>query len=599
MEIVAGWKEWERWAEQGWNVLPLVIKSGAGMSGLPSSWKKAWAAASPYSVLLESGKGGRYTYLGLRPSSVLTGKGQTARAVQLKGDAASTGLQGADNLAETIDFEGPPIHVLRQWMQPFAGPRVEISGLPPFIGGCAGFLAYDVVRSLERLPETAEDAPGFPDYLWMMLPELWIYDHEQDELYCAVHCKWPAAGGITPVRTATDSNALDGIAPDGITPVSTVSASTAPDSNAPDCASLDGRLISASAGNADAAPSPRSTAELEQLYQSALARAEGMLRLWRELGAADNEAGDIAFADVPPLSGADSGEWPGSSSAFTQKKFQQAVQAIQDYIRQGDVFQVNLSLRQEAPLSSSPEEVYEWLRRLNPSPYMGLLRSPGFALSSASPELLVKLHGDEVSARPIAGTRRRGHTPAEDDAMEAELRGSEKERAEHIMLVDLERNDIGRVAAYGTVHVPELMTVERYSHVMHLVSQVNGRLADEKDAYDVIAALFPGGTITGAPKVRTIEIIEELEPVRRGPYTGSMGWIDYSGNMELNIIIRTLVVQDGIGYIQTGAGIVIDSDPYREYRECHNKAKAIVKAVLCSEAAHVQPGSGAEGANRT
>ncbi|OMD04764.1 anthranilate synthase component I family protein, partial [Paenibacillus odorifer] len=247
-------------------------------------------------------------------------------------------------------------------------------------------------------------------------------------------------------------------------------------------------------------------------------------------------------------------------------------------------------------LKSSPEDVYEWLRKLNPSPYMGLLRSPGFALSSASPELLVKLHGDKVSARPIAGTRRRGLTPAEDAAMEAELRGSEKEIAEHIMLVDLERNDIGRVAAYGSVSVPELMTVERYSHVMHLVSQVEGQIAPDKDAYAVIAALFPGGTITGAPKVRTMEIIEELEPVRRGPYTGSMGFIDYNGNMELNIIIRTLAVKDGVGYIQTGAGIVIDSDPYREYRECHNKAKAVVKAVLCSELQQELPAtSGAEG----
>uniref|UniRef100_UPI00047092B2 anthranilate synthase component I family protein n=1 Tax=Paenibacillus durus TaxID=44251 RepID=UPI00047092B2 len=343
-----------------------------------------------------------------------------------------------------------------------------------------------------------------------------------------------------------------------------------------------------------------SAAELKALYEETLEKAEEMLEKWRQIceaaeAAEEAEPDTSSVPDIPAAT--ESGEWPGMFSAFTREKFQQAVLDIQEYIRQGDVFQVNLSLRQEAPLTSSPEEVYEWLRRLNPSPYMGLLRSPGFALSSASPELLVKLHGDKVSARPIAGTRRRGLTPAEDAAMEAELRGSAKETAEHIMLVDLERNDIGRVSAYGTVNVPELMTVERYSHVMHLVSQVNGRIAEGKDAYDVIAALFPGGTITGAPKVRTMEIIEELEPVRRGPYTGSMGWIDYGGNMELNIIIRTLVVKDGIGYIQTGAGIVIDSDPYREYRECHNKAKAIVKAVLCSEAIREsQPGGGAEGA---
>lgn len=206
----------------------------------------------------------------------------------------------------------------------------------------------------------------------------------------------------------------------------------------------------------------------------------------------------------------------GMESAFTREAFERAVTAIQDYIRQGDVFQVNLSLRQERRLESEPERIYEWLRVLNPSPYMGMLRSPGFSLVSASPELLVKRQGDLIGARPIAGTRRRGHTKAEDEAMAAELLGSEKERAEHVMLVDLERNDIGKVAAYGTVRVPELMTVEQYSHVMHLVSQVEGRLAPGKDAFDVIAALFPGGTITGAPKVRTMEIIEELEPVRRG-----------------------------------------------------------------------------------
>ncbi|PQP90297.1 anthranilate synthase component I family protein, partial [Paenibacillus sp. AR247] len=211
------------------------------------------------------------------------------------------------------------------------------------------------------------------------------------------------------------------------------------------------------------------------------------------------------------------------------------------------------------------------------------LRSPGFTLVSGSPELLVKLQGERISTRPIAGTRRRGLTPQEDAAMAAELLGSEKERAEHIMLVDLERNDLGKVAAYGSVHVPELMTVEHYSHVMHLVSQVEGRLAPGKGVYDVIAAFFPGGTITGAPKVRTMEIIEELEPVRRGPYTGSIGWIDYNGNMELNIIIRTMAVLEGTGYIQAGAGIVIDSDPYREYRECQNKAKGMILAVLASE----------------
>ncbi|MHA6534360.1 anthranilate synthase component I family protein [Paenibacillus sp. BAC0078] len=522
LEIITAWQDWERWAHEEWSLLPFIIRFPQGTEGLPVSWTKAWELASPYSMVLESGKGGRYTYLGLQPVSVLQGKADVAEVYSL-----SPGNSGRTELNLRSELPGPPMNVLQAWMKEFTSPRVQFPGLPPFAGGCAGFLSYDVVRSLERLPALAKDDPGFPDYLFMRFEELWIYDHQEDMLYCTVHVPVPA------VKSS-------------------------------------------------------GSAELKELYQAAAGRAERMLEQWRHISAAPGitEAGtgnEAAAAAIIEASTGNTGEWPGMASAFTPEQFQQAVRKVQEYIRQGDVFQVNLSLRQEAQLKSPPEDVYEWLRKLNPSPYMGMLRSPGFALASASPELLVKLHGDKVSARPIAGTRRRGHTPAEDAAMEAELRGSEKEIAEHIMLVDLERNDIGRVAAYGSVSVPELLTVERYSHVMHLVSQVEGTIAPGKGAYDVIAALFPGGTITGAPKVRTMEIIEELEPVRRGPYTGSMGWIDYSGNMELNIIIRTLAVKDGVGYIQTGAGIVIDSDPYREYRECHNKAKAVVKAVLCSE----------------
>jgi para-aminobenzoate synthetase component 1 len=260
-----------------------------------------------------------------------------------------------------------------------------------------------------------------------------------------------------------------------------------------------------------------------------------------------------------------------------------AVRKVQAYIAQGDVFQVNLSLRQSSPLSASPEELYEWLRLVNPSPYMGFIRCPDFQLVSASPELLVESLDGRLATRPIAGTRRRGLTSAEDMRLAQELLANEKERAEHIMLVDLERNDLGRISQYGSVSVDELMTVEYYSHVMHLVSQVRGLLSPGKDAFDVIAAAFPGGTITGAPKVRTMEIIEELEPVRRGPYTGSMGWIDYNGDMEFNIIIRTVAVRGGKAHIQAGAGIVIDSDPEREYYESLNKAKALWKAIQFSE----------------
>lgn len=499
--------DWQAWLQEGWTVLPLIAETD-WQEGLPAEWTEAWQAASPYSFVLESGKEGRYTYLGLRPEAVLTGKDEEAKWVEL-----DNGKEGG--------LTGLPLQVLGAWTAPFKTPRLE--QFPFFHGGFAGFLAYDVARSLERLPVSAADDTGLPDYVWMRLDEVWIYDHQERKLYCAVHIHVPG---------------------------------TLPE------------------------------AQLSELYHEAEQRTERMLSLWVELF--KNESGNLrrearlSRISSDPDAGGHAGleDW---EAAFPQDQFELAVQRIREYIGQGDVFQVNLSLRQQRRLASMPENIYEWLRLLNPSPYMGMLRTSDFTLVSGSPELLVKLDGGLVAARPIAGTRRRGRTPAEDAAMAEELLSSEKERAEHIMLVDLERNDIGRIAEYGTVHVPELMTVEYYSHVMHLVSQVEGRLAKGRNAIDVIAAMFPGGTITGAPKVRTMEIIEELEPARRGPYTGSMGWIDYNGDMELNIIIRTLAVKDGMSYIQAGAGIVIDSDPYREYRESRNKAKAVMKAVQYSE----------------
>jgi para-aminobenzoate synthetase component 1 len=249
----------------------------------------------------------------------------------------------------------------------------------------------------------------------------------------------------------------------------------------------------------------------------------------------------------------------------------------------GDVFQVNLAVRQSKPINIEALEVYEQLRSLNPSPYMSFLHTPDFQLVSGSPELLVKKNGTEISTRPIAGTRSRGKNDEEDIKLSNELIENEKERAEHVMLVDLERNDLGRVCKYGTVEVNEFMIIEKYSHVMHIVSNVRGELAENKTSFEVIDAVFPGGTITGAPKVRTMEIIEELEPVQRGVYTGSLGWIDFSGDMELNIIIRTMLVKDGMAHVQAGAGIVIDSNPNNEYKESLKKAAALWKAKEMAE----------------
>ncbi|MFB4165030.1 anthranilate synthase component I family protein [Alteribacillus sp. JSM 102045] len=269
--------------------------------------------------------------------------------------------------------------------------------------------------------------------------------------------------------------------------------------------------------------------------------------------------------------------------SFTERTFTESVRKVQEYIRAGDVFQVNLSVRQTRELSTPPFHIYEKLREFNPSPYMGYMHTPEFQLVSGSPELLVKKRGEEASTRPIAGTRPRGTTAEQDKFYEKELIATEKERAEHVMLVDLERNDLGKVCTYGSVEVDELMVIERYSHVMHIVSNVKGKLAEHVDEYDMIKAAFPGGTITGAPKIRTMEIIEELEPVRRGMYTGSIGWIGFNGDMELNIAIRTMIAKDGMAYVQAGAGIVIDSSPEAEYQESLKKARALWKAQEISE----------------
>ncbi|PEQ56803.1 aminodeoxychorismate synthase component I [Bacillus cereus] len=279
----------------------------------------------------------------------------------------------------------------------------------------------------------------------------------------------------------------------------------------------------------------------------------------------------------------ESPEKKSEAVAFTEAGFMKAVECIQEYIGAGDVFQVNLSTRQERTLQTHPLEIYTSLREINPSPYMGYLELGDFQIVSGSPELLIKKQGTEVSTRPIAGTRSRGADEQEDEELARELIENAKERAEHVMLVDLERNDLGRVCKYGTVEVDEFMVIEKYSHVMHIVSNVRGEVEEDKDAFDLVKAVFPGGTITGAPKIRTMEIIEELEPVRRGIYTGSIGWIGYSGDTELNIVIRTLLAKDGKAHVQAGAGIVIDSNPENEYKESLKKAIALWRAKERSE----------------
>ncbi len=273
-----------------------------------------------------------------------------------------------------------------------------------------------------------------------------------------------------------------------------------------------------------------------------------------------------------------------TGSNMAREEFETIVSRAREYVWAGDVFQTNLSQRLQMPYEHSSELLYRVLRAVNPSPFAGYLRLSGYELFSSSPERLVRLHGAVADTRPIAGTRRRGRDFNEDGLLADDLNLDPKERAEHIMLVDLERNDLGRVCAYGSVHVDELMVNERYSHVIHIVSNVAGRLLEGRDAVDLLRAMFPGGTITGCPKVRCMEIIDELENVRRGAYTGSFGWFGYGGDMDVNIIIRTLVRLEDTVYGQAGAGIVADSVPENEYLETLSKAEAMVRAVIQARA---------------
>jgi anthranilate synthase component 1 len=266
-------------------------------------------------------------------------------------------------------------------------------------------------------------------------------------------------------------------------------------------------------------------------------------------------------------------------SNFSRADFEAAVERCKDYIRAGDVIQVVLSQRFSGNLDADPFDVYRALRTINPSPYMFYLQFNQTRVIGASPEVLVRKEGDHVEVRPIAGTRPRGATPSEDQRLEQELLADPKERAEHIMLVDLGRNDLGRVCTTGSVSVDELMVIERYSHVMHIVSNVSGRLAPGYDALDVFAATFPAGTLSGAPKIRAMEIIEELEPVRREIYGGAVGYLSFDGNMDLAIAIRTLVTHENRIHLQAGAGIVADSDPASEYEETVNKAMGVKLAI--------------------
>jgi anthranilate synthase component I len=450
---------------------------------------------APFGFLLESLVGGetwaRYTFLGVRPASAwrLHEGGRVSEWTPAAGWGEAR--LSPDPLAE--------LDARLRAVQP-----VDVPGLPRFAGGAVGYLGYDTIRYIERLPDAPADTLALPEALLMFTDTVLAIDNVFGRAYA-----------ITGVDVA-DTDA----------------------------------------------------AGLRERYDAAVARVDDVVAtLGRQQPPAPLEL-PAATQDVPFTSSTSRGDYEAN------------VERIRDYIRAGDAFQVVLSQRLSVPLRRDPFALYRALRALNPSPYLFFLELDGVALVGSSPEVLVRVEDGTVTVRPIAGTRPRGRTEQEDADLTAELLADEKERAEHLMLVDLGRNDVGHVARYGSVHVPAFMTVEKYSHVLHIVSQVEGELRDGVSAVDVFRACFPAGTVSGAPKIRAMQIIDELEPVRRGIYAGAVGYFAWGGRtMDTAIAIRTIVAADGQAHVQAGAGIVADSVPAAEYEETLAKARALLRVL--------------------
>jgi len=461
-----------------------------------------------YGFLLESVEGGerwaRYSFLGAEPSMILT----AARG--------RNSLRGPDGRVERLP-PGNPLQALRGVLARFHPVRVP--GLPRFQGGAVGYLAYDAVRFLERLPQRTRDDLGLPEAVFLFTDNLLVFDNLRHSLFVVANAH----------VEATDAASLD---------------------RAYDAAAVKIGMLLARLGRPARAPAPLT------------------------LPAGWTAGPQVALGEE------------GFTSSLDQEAFMARVQRAKEHIAAGDAYQIVLSRRLDARLAADPFRVYRALRAINPSPYLFFLRLGRISFVGSSPEVLVRVEERLVEVRPIAGTRPRGASPAEDARIEAELRADPKERAEHVMLVDLGRNDVGRVAELGSVEVSEFMGVERYSHVMHLVSHVRGCLAPGRDALDVLEACFPAGTVTGAPKIRAMEIIEELEPTRRGPYAGAVGYVSYSGNLDSCITIRTILCRGERASVQVGAGIVADSEPKAEWLETCSKARGLLLALRLAEQGH-------------
>jgi anthranilate synthase component I len=459
------------------------------------------AGNRPGTVLLESAEQGkrwsRYSFVGVRSAGVLSER--EGRTVWL----------GDDLPGLTDDLPADPLAAVRTLARRLRSPRR--ADLPRLTGGLVGYLGYDVVRRLERLPSTATDDLGMPELSLMLVTDLAVLDH-------------------------TDGTVL--------------------------------LIANALTGPHDG------TADPDAAWDDAVARLDAM-------------AADLTKAVPPGVATFTPAEPPPVRSTMAPGVYEAGVETVREHIRAGDAFQVVLAQRFETDTDVDALDLYRVLRATNPSPYMYLLRFAGretpFDVVGSSPEALVTVTGTGAVVHPPAGTRPRGATEEEDLRLAEGLLADPKERAEHVMLVDLARNDLGRVCVPGTVEVPDFMRIELYSHVMHLVSTVSGEVAPGRDALDVFDATFPAGTVSGAPKPRAMEIIESLEPTRRALYAGTVGYLDASGDMDMAIAIRTAVLHQGRAYVQAGAGVVADSDPATEEAETRHKARAVLSAIATAE----------------
>ena len=481
-------------------VIPVVRRVLADAETPVGVYRKL-AAGRPGTFLFESAENGRswsrWSFVGVRSPAALTADG---------GEAQWTGTPPVG-----LPTAGDPLEALRETVRLLHTD--PLPGLPPLTGGMVGFIGYDAVRRLERLPSLTRDDLRLPELVMLFSTDLAALDHHE--------------GTITLIANAV---------------------------------------------NWDDSPE-----RVDAAYDDAVRRLDTMTV---EL---QTRAEPTAAVFARPR--------PEYLRRRDREEFCSAVRTAKEAIRAGEAFQVVLSQRFEMTTRADPLDIYRVLRTTNPSPYMYLLRLDGFDIVGSSPESLVTVRDGRATTHPIAGTRWRGDDPDEDALLEKDLLADEKERAEHVMLVDLGRNDLGRVCKPGTVHVVDFFRVERYSHVMHIVSTVTGELAEGKTAFDAVAACFPAGTLSGAPKPRAMELIEELEPTRRGLYGGVVGYLDFAGDGDTAIAIRTALVRDGVAYVQAGAGIVADSDPIAEDTECVNKAGAVLAAIATAETMRPAMGS--------